>query len=120
MAGKGFRVDTDKLQDVATKVKALLDDVSGNTGYIAGNKPDFDQAEPTQLQNAIKGLWNNSNNDPFTTGYRYEHDGIVKTYESMVTQLTNLHIACQSTVDKYKEKDGQSKKTVNASNNGQI
>lgn len=114
---KGFRVDPDKLADVADDVHRLMEDLSGGSGYIAGNKPRYEQNAGKQvLTDALKSFW--VGEDVFATAYGYEHDGIVKTMDSMVQQLTNLENACRTTAEQYKGQDKQSKHQVSATDPG--
>lgn len=108
---KGFSVKPDQLTDVADAVKALLDDLSGNTGYVPGNLPRYrEKAGKQLLEQALASFW--SGEDVFATAYGYEHDGIVQTMNEMVKQLTQLESACRTTAAQYQHRDTQSKKTV--------
>jgi hypothetical protein len=108
---QGFRVEPDKLLDVADQVHRLLEDLSGQSGYVAGNLPRYQQqADKSQLTNALKSFWDGE--DVFATAYGYEHDGICTTMQQMVTQLTNLESACRATAAKYGGEDKATKTTV--------
>lgn len=114
---KGFIVDPDKLTDVADLVKALLDDLSGNSGYVAGNLPRYrEKAAPAVLTKALSSFWDGE--DVFASAYGYEHDGIVQTMQSMVTQLTALEKACRDTAAQYQHHDKRAKHSVTTSDNG--
>jgi uncharacterized protein YukE len=113
--GKAFRVDPDKLLDVANDVHGLLEDLNGGSGYVAGNMPRYrDNAGKQVLIEALSSFWDGE--DVFATAYGEEHDGIVSTMTAMVTQLTNLEAACRTTAAQYKGHDKQSKQDVNATN----
>jgi hypothetical protein len=114
-----FRVDPDKLTDVADMVKRLLDDVSGSTGYVGGNLPDFQKADGHELGQGLAVIWPNWD-DGFATGYGYEHQGMIKTYQSMVQQLTALEAACRSTAKAYANREHDSRAAVSAVGNGEI
>ena len=105
---KGFRVDPDKLSAVADKVKALLQDLSGETGYIAGNLPEYQKADAQALRDALKDFW--SGDDVFASAYDDEHKGVVTTY--------NLERACRTTAEKYGAQDHKSKQDVTHSSSG--
>ena len=113
---KGFRVDPDKLSAVADKVKALLQDLSGETGYIAGNLPEYQKADAQALRDALKDFW--SGDDVFASAYDDEHKGVVTTYQQMQKQLTNLERACRTTAEKYGAQDHKSKQDVTHSSSG--
>ena len=114
---KGFSVKPDQLTDVADAVKALLDDLSGNTGYVPGNLPRYrEKAGKQVLEQALASFW--SGEDVFATAYGYEHDGIVQTMQSMVTQLTALEKACRDTAAQYQHHDKRAKHSVTTSDNG--
>ncbi|MGH3628836.1 MAG: WXG100 family type VII secretion target [Sciscionella sp.] len=114
---KGFRVDPDKLSDVADQVKGLLDDLSGNSGYIAGNLPRYQEnAGADVLTKALASFWDGD--DVFAQSYKYEHGGIVTTMQQMVKQLTALEKACRDTAKQYQHHDKQSKTDVKTSDNG--
>ncbi|MCW2648919.1 MAG: hypothetical protein QOF87_458 [Pseudonocardiales bacterium] len=116
---RGFRVNTDKLTDVADMVKRLLDDVSGARGFIGGNLPDFRQADGHELREGLAVIWPEWD-DGFATGYGYEHQGMLKTYESMVAQLTALEASCRSTAKAYANREHDSTAAVNAVDNREI
>jgi uncharacterized protein YukE len=108
---KGFRVEPDQLLQVADQVHRLLEDLSGGSGYVAGNMPRYQQqADKGQLTSALQSFWNGE--DVFATAYGYEHDGVVQTMNAMVTQLTNLENACRATAQKYGGEDKATKQTV--------
>lgn len=115
----GFRVDTDKLTDVADLVKRLLDDLSGSTGFIGGNLPDFQKADGHELREGLAVIWPNWD-DGFATGYGYEHEGMMKTYQSMVQQLTVLEAACRSTAKAYAHREHASTAAVKSAPHGEI
>jgi uncharacterized protein YukE len=114
---KGFRVDPDALLDVARQVHDLLEDVSGGSGYVAGNLPRYrDKAGPQVLTEALSSFW--SGEDVFATAYGEEHDGIVSTMNAMVGQLTALESACRNTAAQYRSHDKTSKHEVKATEPG--
>ncbi|MGI8762161.1 MAG: WXG100 family type VII secretion target [Jatrophihabitantaceae bacterium] len=111
---KGFRVDPGKLLAVADQVHRLLEDMSGGSGYVAGNLPRYrEQAAPEKLTAALASFW--SGEDVFATAYGYEHGGVVITMQRMVEQLTNLESACRTTAEQYQSRDTQSSQQVTQS-----
>jgi uncharacterized protein YukE len=113
VGGKGFRVEPDKLLAVADDVHRLLEDLNGDSGYVPGNLPRYQQkASDAVLTQALQSFW--SGEDIFATAYGYEHNGIVSTMNAMVQQLTNLETACRTTAQQYKSQDTNSKHDVKA------
>jgi hypothetical protein len=111
---QGFRVEPTKLLAVADQVHRLLEDLSGGSGYIAGNLPRYRQnANQSVLTAALADFWDGE--DVFATAYGAEHDGIVQTMNAMVTQLTALERACRTTAEQYGGQDTQSRREVNQS-----
>ncbi|GAB2463478.1 WXG100 family type VII secretion target [Jatrophihabitans fulvus] len=116
--GKQFRVDTDALEAVAKRVKALLDDVSGANGYQAGSKPELDKIGPDAISTALgahtahpmDGTGNGGS--AFAESYRQEHEGLKFTYQSMITQLQNLYTTCHTTAQTYANREDDAKKAV--------
>ncbi len=113
MAPKGFRVDPDKLDAVAQKVKVLLDDLSGASGSVRCNIPDFQQADGHELKTGLAAIWPNWD-DGFATGYGFEHTGMMTAYNSIKDQLTALYNACQKTAGTYTQQESNSKHGVAA------
>lgn len=111
---KGFRVDPNKLLDVAQQVDNLHSLVAeGNT---AGNLPNFQQdGGPEPLLKALSVFWAGGGEDPLAKAYQTEHQAIVETYQAMATQLQNLAQSCRSTAQTYQNQDQASKQQVNAS-----
>lgn len=114
MATKGFRVDPDKLLDVADQVHELMRSMSGDAGYVSGNLPHYQEKAGAQiLTEALSSFW--SGDDVFANAYDEEHKGVCTTMQNMVTQLQNLETACRSTANQYKSQDGNSKQSVTKS-----
>lgn len=110
-----FRVDPDKLEAVAKRVKALLEDLKGDTGFIAGNKPDFDQANSQAITEALGSLAGDGDGtSAFAGSYNLEHTGMKSTYQNMITQLENLYKACHGTAETYKHHEAGAKHAVAA------
>lgn len=110
-----FRVDPEKLEAVAKKVNTLLKDLRGDTGFIAGNKPEFDKATSQAITEALGSLAGDGDGtSAFAGSYGYEHDGMKTTYKNMVDQLQNLYDACHNTAETYKNHEHGAKKAVTA------
>jgi len=108
-----FRVDPDKLEAVAVRVKQLLDDLNGTTGFVAGNKPDFDKADQSAIVEALGSLAGDGDGtSAFAGSYGYEHTGMNMTYQSMITQLQNLYNACHLTAEAHKKHEAGAKHAV--------
>lgn len=117
MSGKGFRVDPEKLEAVATRVKNLLEAVDGTNGRVPGRQSELQDASYSELSSAISSLlsYEGGGMDPFTKGYQFEQIGMTKLYDNMVGQLKFLYETCHGTAKTYKDHEDGSKKSVNAS-----
>ncbi|HET6877267.1 MAG TPA: hypothetical protein VFH38_07045 [Jatrophihabitans sp.] len=114
MATSGFRVDPQKLLEVADEVHELLRLVNGDAGYVAGSLRRYqERADASVLTQALSSFWNGE--DVFATAYSNEHGGVVTTMSSMVAQLSALESACRSTAQQYQGQDERSTRAVRQS-----
>lgn len=112
MTGQGFSVDTDKLLDVATSVARLKEDLAGSS--VAGSLPNYQsKADASVLRSALASFWDGE--DVFATAYETEHNGIVTTMQSMLTQLDALERACRTTASQYGTHETETTSTVTKS-----
>ncbi len=95
---KGFKVDTDKLSAVADKIQALVDDISGNSGFVRGSFPEFQKAG--DISAGLQPFWG-KNEDVFAEAYGDEFKAVSETYQLIITQLTNLATAASQTASGY-------------------
>lgn len=104
---QGFVVDPEELLQVAQDVQALLDDVSGANGNIAGNASDFAMnAETSNVANALASLFpGNAPSSAYVEAYRYEYQGMQEKYNSIIAQLTELQGACRTVAEAYGTED---------------
>ncbi|MBE7186693.1 hypothetical protein [Jatrophihabitans endophyticus] len=113
MASQGFSVDTTKLLEVATSVHQLRNDLAG-VGSVAGSLSQYEtKAAASILTNALASFWDGT--DVFAKAYSTEHNGIVLTMKSMLSQLDALEKACRTTAAQYSTHEGETKTTVNRS-----
>jgi hypothetical protein len=111
---KGFNVNPKALTDVADDIHSLYQDVSGGTGYIRGNRPDFQKnAGQQSLTDALKSFWHGQ--DVFADAYGDE--GVLTTFQNIESQLKALETSCRNTAGHYQTGDDQSKTNVNQSAN---
>lgn len=110
---KGFRVDPEELTKLAQDIHELFRDVSGDSGAVSGNLPQFqEKASEAALRQGLAGFWKGGQ-DVFSDAYGHEHDGICRTYSNIMANLQQLEQACRATAESYRKADGNSRSAVN-------
>ena len=117
MAGgetQGFRIKPDELLAVAQRVQALLDDVSGANGGVAGNFRTFQsEAQTTNVQNALNSLFPHMPpGAAYVEAYGLEYDGMSTKYQAIVGHLTELEAACRTTAEQYGASDERTRSDI--------
>lgn len=108
----GFRVDPEELTKLAQDIHELFRDVSGDSGAVAGNLPQFEQkASAAALRQGLAGFWKGGE-DVFADAYQREHEGICRTYATIMENLQQLEQACRATAESYRRADGNSRSAV--------
>ncbi len=109
MVSKGFHVDPKALSTVADDVDALLAEITGASGYVAGNAKEF--ASASDIKGPLATFWGTRDN-VFAAAYGDAHAAITQTFTAIQQQLTNLSTAARQTAAKYQTEDGTSSTQV--------
>ncbi len=107
--GKDFTVDAKALSDVADKVQALLSEINGGSGYIAGNAKEF--AAASSIGAPLATFWGTADN-VFAGAYGDAHAAISLTFAKIEEQLQSIAAAASGTARQYQQQDQASQQHV--------
>jgi uncharacterized protein YukE len=107
--GNQFSVDPKALTEVADKVDALLSEMSGGSGYIAGNAKEF--ASASSIGAPLATFWGTAEN-VFAGAYADAHGAITTTFAQIQQQLQSISTAARASAAKYQNEDQTSKQQV--------
>ena len=107
--GKQFSVDPKALNAVAEKVEALLSEVNGGSGYIAGNSVEF--ASVNSIEAPLATFWA-ANEDVFAGAYADAHGAITTTFQQIEQQLGSIAKAARAASANYHNNDETTKQQV--------
>ncbi|MDT0202157.1 hypothetical protein [Nocardioides sp. AE5] len=113
--GKGFRVDPEKLHEVATMAQDLADDIrEGHGASTNGRYEDFTRdAGPHNLQAAYSSMWPDSNiGDSPAKAYTYVYDAMDAKYNAMASSLEWLAQAAEATATQYENSEDANRQTA--------
>jgi len=115
---KGFKVDPEALLRVAELVKKLHEDVAGDTNAPGNLQTYTVDGKGDALSDTNKGLGKfaaSADQNIFAKSYGDVYKGILKTYNDMKIQLTNLENACRTTAQQYQHHDDAATSNVTQS-----
>jgi uncharacterized protein YukE len=107
--GSQFSIEPKALIAVADAVDALLAEINGGAGYIAGNAKEF--ADASSIGAPLATFWGTAEN-VFAGAYSDAHGAITTTFTEIQQQLTNLSQAARNSAKTYQAKDDTSKHQV--------
>jgi hypothetical protein len=109
MVAKDFVVHPKALNAVADQVDALLAEINGGSGYVAGNAKEF--AAASDISGPLATFWGTREN-VFAAAYRDAHGAITTTFQAIEQQLTNLARSARATAAGYHKQDSTSSHQV--------
>jgi ABC-type transporter Mla subunit MlaD len=117
MVSKDFVVHPKALSAVADQVDALLAEINGQSGYVAGNSKEF--AAAADIGGPLATFWGTREN-VFAAAYQDAHGAITTTFGAIEQQLQNLSSAARSTASGYHKQDSTSSHQVKQTLPGDI
>jgi uncharacterized phage infection (PIP) family protein YhgE len=104
-----FTVDPKALHQVADKVEALLAEISGGAGYIAGNAKEFQSA--SSIGAPLATFWGTAEN-VFAGAYGDAHGAITTTFQQIQQQLRSIAQAARGSAQSYQDQDQTSQREM--------
>lgn len=112
MAGDKFYVNTELLDEVASDIDSLLQQIS-NDDASKGTYTQFKQA--SSIDGPTATFWDGPN--ALANAYAHEYRYVCDTYDALIQQLGNVQRACRETAAKYRSHEHNAQADIKSPRN---